>query len=69
MRITPEIRTALEQCGKPYTLEHGKRHIKIKVGGKLAGILPHDGFSSSADYRKILNTVAQIKRAARGVNP
>lgn len=69
MRIAPEIRTALETCGKPYALEHGKRHIKIKVGGKLAGILPHDGYSNSADYRKIANTVAQIRRAARGINP
>jgi len=67
MRIAPEIREALESCGKPYDLVRGTRHIKIKVDGRLAGILPHDGLGNSADYRKMKNIIAQVRRTARGV--
>ena len=60
--INPKIKDTLDRCGAPYSLESGARHIKIVVGGRLAGILPYrDGRS---DSRATLNTMAQIKRAA-----
>jgi len=69
MRIPNEIRAALEQCGHPYSLERGSRHIKIKVAGVLAGILPLGGKANSSDKRSTKNTIAQIRRAARGDKP
>jgi hypothetical protein len=54
------IRQALEETGLEWNIEPGKKHLKIRVAGHLAGVLPH-GKHSETDRRSILNTVRQIR--------
>lgn len=63
MKLLATIRSALEATGLPWSLEPGGKHIKIKVNGRLVGILPR-GSARDRD-RANLNTIAQIKRTAR----
>lgn len=65
MRIPPAIESALEATGKPWEITTGKRHLKIKLEGRMVGILPLAGFQTT-DMRCIKNTVSQIRKAARG---
>jgi hypothetical protein len=51
----------LAASGVPYEIENGARHYKIKVGGRLCGILPRSGRGST--NRGILNVMAQVRRA------
>jgi len=62
--VPREIEAVLNTIGLPWELKHGNRHIKIMVGGQLAGILPNNGKCDS-DRRATLNIVSQIKRVAR----
>jgi hypothetical protein len=55
-----ETLTALDQ---PWELKQGNRHIKIMIGGQLAGVLPRNGKCHN-DRRATLNLVAQIRRVA-----
>ena len=63
-RLPDKVRIALDETGLPWAIENGTRHQKIKLKGRLVGILPH-GSGSSANPRTIKNSVAQIKRAAQ----
>lgn len=65
MRLSPTIQRALDECGLPYALERGSCHLKVRVGGRLAAILPMKGAGPESDGRAIKNTVSQIRRAAR----
>ena len=44
----------------PWLLEIGKKHMKIKLAGRLVGVLPHSPQRESD--RVVINTVAQIRR-------
>lgn len=61
------VHDALVATGLPYTIEPGARHRKIKVAGRLAGILPRSPTKDS-DLRPALNVASQIKRLAREIN-
>ncbi len=61
MRLPKVIRKELEATGKPWEVEKGTNHRKIKVGGKLAGIIPLKGFNAGSRAAK--NIIAQIRRA------
>lgn len=69
MRLSKHIQQALDDCGKPWSLRRGSRHLKIIVGDRFAGILPRSGAGSTANIRAEKNVVAQIKRAAKGLQP
>jgi hypothetical protein len=58
------ILAALEECGVDWRIENGKKHRKLIVGRRLAGVLPH-GHHSEVDRRSVLNTVRQIRQVAR----
>jgi hypothetical protein len=62
--VPKEIMQELGRLEVPYSIEHGGRHIKIKVNGVLAGILPQNG-RFNGDMRATLNVRAQIRRAAK----
>lgn len=66
MRLPEKVREALEETGLPWDVEAGSRHLKIKVSGRLAGILPRSKFNSSHS-RSLLNTVSQIRNVAREI--
>ena len=60
--VPRQIEEALAATGKPWELKTGAKHTKIVVDGQLAGILPRS--KSEHNRRALLNTVAQIRRAA-----
>lgn len=64
MRLPAQIEAALEQSGLPWSIETGSKHRKLRVAGRLAGILPRGGHNEK-DQRTVLNTVSQIRRVAR----
>lgn len=61
MRIDKRIQAALDETNLPWEIEQGARHRKIRVNGKFCGIL-----GDCAGPRTTKNTIAQIRRAARG---
>lgn len=63
MKIHPQIREALESTGLLWSIERGGKHFKIRVGGRLVGILPSN-MRKEAHSKAILSTVTQIRRAA-----
>jgi hypothetical protein len=65
MRIDSRVQKALDDCGAPWELKQGGSHYKIIVNGKLAGVLPKKGGDAPMS-RSMLNTITQIRRAARG---
>lgn len=65
MRLPPEIERELEACGLPWTVDKGKKHHKIRVAGRMVGILPLNGKVQTSNKTPIKNTVAQIRRAAK----
>lgn len=67
MKTHPDIIKALEATGRPYEIVKGSRHQKLKLDGNLVGIMPLKGFGNDRDKRAMLNVLAQIKRAARGL--
>lgn len=64
MRLPEKIEAALNNTGKKWTAENGKRHIKLKLDGKMVGILPKS--MRLPEARSLKNTISQINRAARG---
>jgi len=64
MKLPNEMRAELDATGIPWEIEPGKKHQKIKLGGRLVAILPH-GKEQSAHKRSLLNAVTQVRRMAR----
>lgn len=65
--ISRAITDALEATGLPWAIEHGRKHRKVLVCGRLAGILPtylSKGGSNPDTGRSTKNLVSQIRRAA-----
>lgn len=63
-RLPAEIRSALERSGLPWSAENGGAHIKLKLKGRLVGVIGK-GRPSEGDGRALHNTISQIRRAAR----
>lgn len=65
MREVPDlIMRELRQSGCDFAIEKGTRHYKIKVEGRLVGILPKDWRGVRDTYRRdLLNVRAQVRRA------
>ena len=64
VKIDRKIIEALDATGIPYPIVGGKKHSHVRVGGRLAAILPHG--TSSGGPNTIKNCIAGIRRAARG---
>ena len=60
-KVPEKVRVALEATGLPYDFEPGGHHMKIKLAGRLVGILPMAG-GTETDRRTVLNVVSQIRR-------
>ena len=54
---------ALEATGLPWSIEQGKGHLKIRVGGRLVGVMGVSFKESSPCKRH--NTIAAIRRIAK----
>jgi hypothetical protein len=65
-RIPNAVQSALDEAttaGLHYALEDGGKHYKIRIAGRLAGIIPKGTASKdAADRRPLLNMRAQIRR-------
>ena len=66
MKINRIVQDALDSLphGIKYTLKNGGSHVKIFIGETFAGIMPKNG-TGDRDKRTLLNTRAQIRRAAQ----
>ncbi len=64
MKLPAKVREALEETGLPWEVVNGARHYKVKLAGKLVGVYPH-GKVKETEKRSLLNTVSQVRRAAR----
>lgn len=53
----------LRSAGVPYELRHGRRHIKLKVRGRLALVLPRGSGETLVGRR---NARATLQRFLRG---
>lgn len=65
MRLNKDIEAELNATGLPWDLETGGSHVKIRLKGRLVGILPKGGRIQQSDSRPLKNTLTQIRRAAR----
>jgi hypothetical protein len=66
VKLPNELREALDNTGLPWELELGGKHYKVKLAGRLVGVLPRGKFNGS-HKRTLLNTVSQIRRAAQEI--
>jgi hypothetical protein len=68
-RIPPSALRALEETGLPFDFELGSRHIKVRLCGQFVAIMPRGSSAKSEGHNKrcMMNTVCQIKRAARAI--
>lgn len=65
-RVPKEVEDELNATGLPWGVELGGKHVKIKLVGRLVGILPLNGRNiQQANSVPMKNTIAQIRRAAR----
>lgn len=62
--ILEKVMKDLDDARVPYSVERKRRHLAVRVGRKMAAILPLDGFGNESNRRANLNTRAQIRRAA-----
>lgn len=60
------IKKDLDATGLPWRIEEGKKHLKLRLGRRMVGILPIKGKRGdmSQDRRAYLNVRSQIRRAA-----
>lgn len=64
-KVVPEaVRQALDATGLPWTVERGSKHYKLRLDGRLAGILPI-GKMRDKNVRPVLNTVRGIRHMHR----
>jgi hypothetical protein len=63
LKIPDAIQQALTDTGLPWAVVPGAKHWKIFVDHRMVGILPLKGGDERG--RGQLNTIAQIRRAAR----
>jgi hypothetical protein len=67
VKIPPKLEEALHKTGLPWEVEYGAKHYKVSMGGKLVAVFPHGKGKWDSDKRAILNTVTQVRRAARQI--
>jgi hypothetical protein len=65
MKMKHPVMKALDETGLPWHIEQGHGHKKIRLCGRLVGVIGHN--QTGAGKREIANVVAQIRRAAREV--
>ena len=68
MKIDDRIKDALEATGLPWSADYGSKHIKVKVAGRLACVLPVGASARRGSInRSQLNSISQIKAIARSM--
>jgi hypothetical protein len=62
-RLPPQVEKELDQLGRPWRLEYGKKHARIMVEDDFVTIWPRNGGRETG--RKTQNIVGHIRRYAR----
>lgn len=57
------LKPILAECVSPTEIRHGKKHLKIFVGGRMCSVISHQTSSSSPNALR--NVIADIRRADR----
>jgi hypothetical protein len=68
VKLPDRLREALDETGLPWEVVCGGKHHKVKLAGKLVAVYPH-GKAREAEKRSLLNTITQVRRAARELRP
>lgn len=63
-RLPSVVQRALDECGLPWRIEHGRQHRRIIVAGVQVGVL-HFGASRNHGWYGYANIISAIKRRAR----
>ena len=66
MKLPERLREALDNTGLPWKVEDGSKHYKVKLCGRLVAVFPL-GKKRDADKRALLNTITQVRLAARQI--
>lgn len=64
-RLPTNLRRVLSASPVPWCIVNGKRHYKLKIGGRLVAILPKSGRLDDFHGRADKNTVANVRRAIK----
>jgi len=64
MKLPDELREALDNTGLPWAVKLGTKHNKVTLCGRLVAVFPR-GRRQEADRRVVLNTISQVRNAAR----
>ncbi len=67
MNVLRTIENDLKSTGLPWEIATGKKHLKVRLDGRMVGILPKCGKDREGDPRALKNVRAQIRRAARAL--
>jgi hypothetical protein len=62
-RLPVKLRHELE--GLDWCLENGGKHLHLRVGDRLVGVLPKGNVSDSSRVHKMLAAVRRFKKARR----
>lgn len=65
MKVKHPVMKALYETGLPWQIEHGHGHKKIRLCGRLVGVMGQN--QTGAGHREIMNVIGQIKRAAKEI--
>lgn len=63
IKVPEEIEKELKRLGVPWSVENGKKHIVLRVRGKMVTVLPRSGGRKTGYVAR--NVMASIRRAAR----
>jgi hypothetical protein len=61
--ITKRVEAILDETGLEWTIENGKKHKKIFLGGRFIGCLSQG--SKVPGFRSVDNIISNIRRAVR----
>jgi hypothetical protein len=66
-RLPTHITDYLDSTGLPWEATEGRRHIHVRIGGRLAFIVPYSPKARNDDPkgRQYQNTMAAIRRIVR----
>ena len=66
-RLAADFRDALDACGYPWDLVQGKKHLQVRVAGRLVCCLPNSGSATqrSASKQMVHHNLRDLRRVLR----
>lgn len=63
--MDPELKKMLVESGLPWEVEDGRKHMKLRVCGRLVLCLPHGGKKAEDNQRARKNAQSALRRFIR----